>query len=461
MKYTLFLLFLSFNSLVFSIELTPPDSSLSLIKKAEIKLLISDGRTFYGEDSYRLGLVKFREALMIDKYNAEANYWVAESHLALQNFGTALKYAKIAESIDPNANKDLQYVIGQSNHRLGNFEEAIKAYEMSLLTMPKSRIKGLLVEKKIAECKRGIEMMKTPLAVKIKPLGENINSRHDDYAAFLSLDGQQLYYSSRKAQNTGGGTSSGDSKYFSDILISDWDATENDWKEGNNLDPRVVKLNSQGFDDMAGFSADGTILYLTINTEGILNEKINTQSTDIFFSTLNKDKNWSNPKPFDRNLNTFYFEASPTFTEDGNTMYFISERIGGKGKADIWTSKKVNGTWQKAENLGVKINTAEQETTVFVTADGNYLFFSSEGHSGMGGYDIYVAKKTADGWSTPKNIGFPINDVSDETHFVFYPKLKKAYYSKLSTDNNGGLGGRDIFEVNLSTEAIEKIFSSL
>ena len=162
-------------------------------------------------------------------------------------------------------------------------------------------------------------------------------------------------------------------------------------------------------------------------TEGILNEKRNTLSTDIFFSTLNKDENWSDPKPFDRNLNTFYFEASPTFTEDGNTMYFISERIGGKGKADIWTSKKVNGTWQKAENLGDKINTAEKETTDFVTADGNYLFFSSEGHSGMGGYDIYVAKRTADGWSTPKNIGFPINDVSDETHFVFYPKLKKAY----------------------------------
>ncbi|MFD1552211.1 hypothetical protein DNU06_00060 [Putridiphycobacter roseus] len=461
MKHTLFLLFLSLSSLVYAFESTPPDSTLSILKKAEIKILISDGRTFYNEDRYRLGLLKFREALSINKNHANANYWVAESHLALGNYGTALKYAKIAESNDPNANKDLQYVIGQSNHRLGNFDAAIKAYEMSLLTMPKSRIKGLLVDKKISECKRGLEMIKTPLDVTIKPLGATVNSRHDDYAAFLSNDGQQLYYSSRKAQNTGGGKSAGDSKYFSDILISDWDATSKDWTTGKNLDPRIVKLNSQGFDDMAGFSADGAVLYLTINTEGLLNEKINTQSTDIYYSTLNKEKNWASPKPFDRSLNTFYFEASPTFTEDGNTMYFISERIGGEGKADIWTSKKVADVWQKAENLGNTINTAQQETTVFVSGDNKYLFFSSEGHEGMGGYDIYVSKKVGENWSTPINIGFPINDVSDETHFVFYPKLKKAYYSKLSTDNNGGLGGRDIFEVNLTTEAIEKIFSSL
>ena len=116
---------------------------------------------------------------------------------------------------------------------------------------------------------------------------------------------------------------------------------------------------------------------------------------------------------------------------------------------------------QNQKNLGDKVNTKLQETTVFVTPDGKYLFFSSEGHNGMGGYDVYVSKNVDGIWSSPKNLGYPINDVSDETHFVFYPELNKAYYSKESTKKNKGLGRRDIFEIDISNFDLDKIFSSL
>jgi len=205
-------------------------------------------------------------------------------------------------------------------------------------------------------------------------------------------------------------------------------------------------------------SSDEKSIYLSVNTEGILSAKINTQSTDIFISELTEKNTWSAPKELDRTINSIGFEASPTFTDDGNTLFFVSERSGGYGRADIWTSTKTNGRWSKPTNLGPTINTPFQETTVFVSGDGKYLFFSSDGHKGFGGYDVYACKKTGDNWSAPVNLGLPINGVTDETHFTFYPHLQKGLYSKLSTKANGGLGYRDIFEIDLSNFDVQKLF---
>jgi hypothetical protein len=113
-------------------------------------------------------------------------------------------------------------------------------------------------------------------------------------------------------------------------------------------------------------------------------------------------------------------------------------------------------TWSKPENVGDSINTSGNETTVFVSPDGQYLFFSSTGHPGMGGYDVFVSKNSGGVWSKPVNLGYPINTVADETHFVYYAQLKRAYYSKFSSDDNGGLGARDIFEVDMSNFSLPK-----
>ena len=138
-------------------------------------------------------------------------------------------------------------------------------------------------------------------------------------------------------------------------------------------------------------------------------------------------------------------------------MYFVSERLGGEGKSDIWVTHKAGKTsWSKPENLGPIINTPYNETTVQITPDEKYMFFSSKGHAGMGGYDIYYSKNVDGVWSTPKNLGYPINSVSDETHFKYYPKYAKAYYSKVSLKGDGGQGLRDIFEADMTDFNLEE-----
>ncbi len=457
-KNIITLVFICLSTIALSNISFPPDSSLNMIKKAEVKLLISEGKKYYSTDQYRLALVKFREALTVDKKSAEANYWISECHIELKNFDVALKYAKKAESINSSVSKELYYVMGQAQHRLGDLDRAIDSYSLAIELLSKSRVKDYRLGEKIEECKRAKAMVQNGRNIKISALGSNINSKNDDYSPVLTDNGKTLYFSARKAENEGGGFSSGDNKYFSDIFVSYWDEKSNQWSKASNTTQTISVLNSKGFDDIAFITHDGKKLYYSVNTEGVVDAKINTQSTDIYYSVL-EDKQWGTPQPIDKkHINSLYFDASPTFTQDGNTMYFVSERLGGQGRADIWVSRKSKGQWSKAENIGDKINTPFQETTVFVTPDGKYLFFSSEGHDGMGGYDVYVTKNIDGEWSAPVNLGYPINNVSDETHFVFYPELNKAFYSKESTKKNKGIGRRDIFEIDMSDFNIDKLF---
>lgn len=451
----LFGLFISLNAGAYTVF--PPDSTTKLVDKGTAKYLISEGKKIYNEGSYRSALVKFREALAKDKNNPTATYWVGECHLALGNYEKSLKYGLLAYEMDNEIHTEVNYLLGVSYHKLGKIDEALTHYELAIKIINETRAASLRIHLRIEECKLAKEMMASPIKVSINALGININSRNDEYAPVITNGGKTLYFSSRRADNTGGGTSSGDKKYFSDIYVSQWDENAKEWGKASNVGDIVKRLNSKGFDAVSSFSSDGTYIYLSINTDGLVKPKPNTKSADIYYAKISSKGTWGSPKPMQKKtINTMYFEISPSFTADGSTMYFVSERVGGQGMSDIWVTRKVSKTgWSKPENLGGVINTPYNETTVFITPDEKYMFFSSTGHKGMGGYDIYYSKNVDGIWSDPKNIGFPINSVSDETHFQYYPSLGKAYYSKISLTGDGGQGMRDIFEVDITELKLE------
>ncbi len=164
-----------------------------------------------------------------------------------------------------------------------------------------------------------------------------------------------------------------------------------------------------------------------------INKNINFQEIfitiddDIYSVDLRK----STFSPQKLNINTKYVECSPSLSPDGNTLYFVSNRPGGFGGKDIWSSERLsNGNWSEPVNLGSKVNTADDEESPFMMADGATLYFSSKGHESMGGYDIFSATLNDDGfWSKPENLGAPVNTTGDDFYYITDTYGKCAFYS--------------------------------
>lgn len=448
MKWTL--TFLISMALSTSFGFSPPDSTANIIQKGTAKYLISEGKRFYNEGQYRLSLIKFREALGKDKGNAEATYWLGECHLALGNYEKAMDYVEQALQKNEEVYIEARFVLATCQHRMGFLDKAITNYDLALGVLPQNLAKELKVQFHKEECERAIEMMKKPVNVAIKVMPSEINTAFEETAPVLSPDGKTFYFVSRRADNKGGGISPGDQRYFEDIYVSIWDEETKKWGKATNSAELINRVNTYGMDAISHISKDGQTMYLTINTMVLEKPKPKTKHSDIFYCRMNRKGTWNSPKSLGKPVNSMLFDAAASFTDDESTVYFISERPGGYGRADIWVSYKQGNDWTKPENLGDVVNTDGNETTVFVSGDGQYLFFSSTGHKGMGGYDVYVAKNNGDGWDEPINLGYPINTVSDETHFVHYPALNKAFYSKFSSPENGGNGARDLFEVDMT-----------
>jgi Tol biopolymer transport system component len=275
--------------------------------------------------------------------------------------------------------------------------------------------------------------------VKIKNLGPNVNSEYDDGAPQITADGKTLYFTSRRPDTKGGGVDPNTGLYYDDIYSSTWNDETNSWNLATNVD----ELNTPGQDAVLGISPDGNTIFVYRNVPKV------TGSGDIYISTKKADGKWQIPKALPKPINTSFFEGSCSLSPDGNYLYFVSERNGGYGNGDIWKSKRIGkNAWGKPVNLGPPINTIGDEMSVFMYPDGKTLFFSSNGHNTMGGYDIFMSQMRKDStWTDPINLGYPINTTKDEKTFTMTADGKKAY---ITSNKDNGLGGYDIYEVDMS-----------
>ena len=160
---------------------------------------------------------------------------------------------------------------------------------------------------------------------------------------------------------------------------------------------------------------------------------------------------WSKARNMGPNINTPFWDSQPSISSNGRLLYFASNRPGGLGKNDIWISyRQDNGTWIKPINAGKPINTSDNDQAPFIHADGLTLYFMSNGHVGMGGYDLFLARLQADGtWKYPKNLGYPINTISNEGALSVQRDGAYAYFSKDVRDKPMGAPMTDIFRFPL------------
>lgn len=452
-KLTVLLLFiLSFTNVFGGVN--PPDSTATFIDKTASVYFLEEGKVLYEEGKIKEALVKFREAGLKDPGSWKAAYWTGKCHYYLNNYGYALKYAY--KSLDLGGDKvsdEINYRIAIAHHRLGNLDSAIVNYKITLETITKARAKVLNIEQNIAECEFAKEAMKSESKYTRERLKGDINSGYDDYNVVPLADGKTIYFTSRRSNTTGGGMNPADQTFFEDVYMAKWNDETKEWGSITN---ELGKLNSDGFDALNYISPDTLIGIMTLNSTETGGKNSTTKGSDICELKRNTKGTWNTPKIIkNKTINTSYFEGAATLTADGNTMYFVTDRKGEKSSTDIYVVEKSGKSWGTAKPLPMTVNTMGRETTPFISADGRYLFFSSDGHLGMGGLDIYVVENLGSGmWSNPINLGNGINTVNNDTHFVYSSESKKAFVSGFELI--GDKSSIDIYEIDMTNFEIPK-----
>lgn len=448
----LILLVLSLPSFFIAAAL-PPDSTTRLIDRAAAVVLIDEGRQMLTQGRTRDALTRFREARNRDRFSSRAAFWVAQAHYNLSNYGYARKYATIAEQLSSERDGDILFLLGQAYHRENKLDSAIVHYRMADYELSRAKRRAYRVNHCINEIVFADSIMNSGNSVRRVLIEDNVSSGYDDYSPFWLPDQGFFYFVSRRPDTKGGGLNPNDQRYYEDIYKARWNDAEKKWDSVTN---ELGRLNSIGFDAIGHIADGGDRMYMTVNTS-IVDVRNQTKGSDICVAERMGSGKWSTPKPIkNSSINTSYFDGTPTLTEDEQTMYFVSDRRGEKYMSDIYVVHKKGRRWGDAKPLPTTINTPYNETTPYITPDGKFLFFSSQGHLGMGGYDVYVSENLGGGnWSEPINLGPEINSVNDDTHFKYYIDQDKAFVASYRLQ--GSKASIDIFQLNMINWKIPRI----
>lgn len=289
----------------------------------------------------------------------------------------------------------------------------------------------------IKSCEFAIESLKNPNDISFNNFGELVNSELSEYVNYITVDGKKLLFT-RKVDSK--------EKRDQEDLFS-YDIVNNTIQS--------LPFNTPQNEGAITVSADGSMYVYTAcdrqNTIG---------GCDLYVRQYTTESGWSKEINLGSGVNSKKWESQACFSPDGKYLYFISNKKGGFGKEDIWRSEiNENGVFLPAINLGNIINTAKAEMSPFLHPDNLTLYFASKGHIGMGGYDLFVSRRsnsTTD-WSVPENMGYPLNTHNSENSLIVAKNGKEAFY----TSDNSGFGQEDIFVFELPENMQAKEVSAL
>jgi outer membrane protein OmpA-like peptidoglycan-associated protein len=374
------------------------------------------------EALYAAALPFYLDANIFNPNNTDLNRRIAKCYLFVQR-EKALPYVQKAMSISLEVHPEMYLIQALAFQSMMQFDQAIESYKhyKSKLS-PQGHLKYAgLIEKRIAECDAAKKAVAEPQNVFVDNLGTAINTGSAEFGSLFSQKEDQMIYDR-------GVLAPGSLKLTYDILS----ASKN---KGVFIDPQK-----------AAFPDGYAVLYITEDGDYALLYNPNKGKGDIFEAYRNADNTWRKPVTAGKNINhRKWDERTAYLSPEGNVMFFSSNRPGGYGGYDIYyATSDFRGKWSKPVNIGAAINSEYDDHILYVSVSGNTLYFASQGHGSIGGFDIFQALLNKDEWGAVKNLGYPVNSPSDE--ISFYPaKHTPEFY--ISSNRVGSRGSFDLYRV--------------
>jgi outer membrane protein OmpA-like peptidoglycan-associated protein len=340
-------------------------------------------------------------------------------------------YEFVVSSDIPQFRDQINYSLGELylwDGQLDKAETTLKEFRKTIKADQKLLKKIDLSLQMVANARKQMEQ---PREVTVRNLTSTINSNLTEYNPVVSADQGVMAFT--KLRPNDGKTRTTD-KFIEEIYFT----TNN---SGAWTDPVLIDIASEYNVGTAGISADGQHMIIFIG---------GPEGTGDLYQIDKRGNTWTKPAPLGATINSKYLETTGSMTPDGKTIYFASNRPQGLGGMDIYVAhKNDNGEWGPAENLGPTVNTAANEDAPFIHPDKWTLFFTSDGEGSMGGRDIFLTRLFNDAWTTPENLGYPINTTLDDNYFTLSADGRLGFFA---SDRKGGHGGQDIYSIDMPEE---------
>lgn len=393
-------------------------------------------------------LAELKLALKADPDFVEARTLMGDTYVDLKKYEDATKQYKLAIQLNADFFPRNYLNLAKAEMKIHQFDSAIVNINEFLSFDNISEKDKAFSNALIQDCEFGSNLVQNPVPFNPINLGENINTANSEYHPSISVDEQMIVFT-RLSPNLERNEFNR-AKLQEDFYVSRNDSIE--WQQAVPIGPPINTKQNEGAQCI---TPGGNAIYFTACNRI---QNIGGTSCDIYYSQR-VGETWTKPFNLGEPVNSERWDSQPSIASDGITLYFNSARSG-KGKQDLWKSvRDKNGNWSEPANLGDVINTPGNEMSPFIHPDGKTLYFASDGHRGLGGTDLFISRLDKDGnWSTPKNLGYPINTAGEEKSLVVSASGETAYYA---SDREGGMGSLDLYKFALHEEIKPSVISFL
>ena len=382
-----------------------------------------------------------QKALKADDSFIEAWLLMGDACVESGQIDAAIEAYRKALSIDPEFFPRSNMFLGLLYFQKGNYQEAVQYFQNYLGMINPDSPAALEAQAAFERALFALNRYNNPIGITPENAGEQVNTKFDEYVNFIEPGNQKLMLTRKELLAIPDQYNRPyiEKLYESSRTNGSWgvpDTIAIDWDEGLSLGGLNITV-------------DGRKMYFTG-----CNLTMGYGNCDLYYSGKLGDK-WLPPMNMGPKVNSQWWDSQPVISADGKFLYYASRRSGGKGGSDLWMSKRLsNGHWSPPINLGDSINTSGNEMAPFLHADGKTLYFSSTGHLGMGGSDIFISKQDETGrWSKAENLGYPVNTFANEINFIASLDGSAGY---LSSDRPGGVGRVDIYVIELTRQIAPK-----